>query len=110
MLEVTPKNTVLFFGLLCFSAMSYAGIEPLSSERQAELKHLLLHDCGSCHGMTLKGGLGPALTPDALLNKSEEFLFQTINYGRHGTPMPPWQGLLTETEIHWIVSTLKKGI
>ena len=110
MFEVTSKNIMLFFNLLLFSAMNCAAEESLSSERQEELKHLLLHDCGSCHGMTLKGGLGPALTPDALLNKPEAFLFQTINLGRHGTPMPPWQGLLTEAEIHWIVSTLKKGI
>jgi mono/diheme cytochrome c family protein len=31
----------------------------LDTARQAELLHLLKHDCGSCHGMTRKGGLGP---------------------------------------------------
>ena len=36
-----------------------AAAEPADS-RQAELTHLVKHDCGSCHGMTMKGGLGPA--------------------------------------------------
>ena len=29
--------------------------------RRAELVTLVRQDCGSCHGLTLKGGLGPAL-------------------------------------------------
>jgi len=95
------------FGL---SNLSYAAEEPLSSQRQAELTHLLLHDCGSCHGMTLKGGLGPALTPDVLADKPSILLFQTIKFGRPGTPMPLWQGLLSDAEINWLVRTLKEGV
>ena len=83
---------------------------PPSVERQYELKHLLLHDCGSCHGMTMKGGLGPALTSDALSNVSEDNLFQIINDGRPGTPMPPWKDILSEADMKWLVTTLKKGI
>lgn len=33
----------------------------IAPEREKELETLLYQDCGSCHGMTLKGGLGPAL-------------------------------------------------
>ena len=40
-----------------------------SAERQAKLDHLLLQDCGSCHGLRMTGGLGPALTRDALAGK-----------------------------------------
>src|SRR4030042_188664 len=29
--------------------------------RQQALRHLLAQDCGSCHGLTLQGGPGPAL-------------------------------------------------
>lgn len=58
-------------------------------QRQQELLHLVKHDCGSCHGMTLKGGLGPSLLPESLKNKPDELLFVTILEGRHGTPMPP---------------------
>ncbi|WP_271273057.1 c-type cytochrome [Aliamphritea hakodatensis] len=104
---------------ICFSTLSLAqagssadGVQPaaLSAERQAELSHLLRHDCGSCHGMTLKGGLGPALTPDVLSNKPEEYLFHVISYGRQGTPMPPWQGILSDDDIRWLVDALKEGV
>ncbi len=104
------KKVIIFFTLFIFSTVINVSAEDLSSERQSELKHLLLHDCGSCHGMTLKGGLGSALTPEALADKSEEFLFQTINNGRPGTPMPPWKGVLSEADMQWLASTLKKGI
>lgn len=106
---MSANKLIVFFTLFLLSIMNNAQAEDLSPERQSELIHLLLHDCGSCHGMTLKGGLGPALTPEALSNKPNEFLFQAIINGRKGTPMPPWKGILTETEINWIVATLKDG-
>lgn len=77
--------------------------------RQQELLHLLRHDCGSCHGMTLQGGLGPALTPARLAGRSPQALQQTILQGRAGTPMPPWQGLLTPQEVAWLVLGLQRG-
>ncbi len=40
--------------------------EEITPERSAKLRHFVLHDCGSCHGMTMKGGLGSALNPDDL--------------------------------------------
>ena len=36
--------------------VSFASAEP-SSARQSELRNLVVQDCGSCHGLTLKGGL-----------------------------------------------------
>jgi len=69
---------------------------------------MLAHDCGSCHGLTLKGGLGPSLLPEALLNKSDEFLVSTILEGRKGTAMPPWKPFITEQEALWIVQKLLK--
>ncbi len=81
-------------------------IEPA---RQTELKYLLEQDCGSCHGMTLKGGLGPALLPANLDGKPDGLLIATILEGRPGTAMPPWRGLLTEAEAEWLVEQLRKG-
>lgn len=80
-----------------------------SDERQQELRHLLKHDCGSCHGMTLKGGLGPALLPENLVNKADVVLKQTILHGRPPTPMPPWKGILSEDDVDWLVMLLRKG-
>ena len=57
--------------------------------------------------MRLKGGLGPALLPEALRDKPDEILVATILNGRPGTPMPPWRELLTEDEIRWLVSVLR---
>lgn len=84
--------------------------DSLSTERQDELRNLLEQDCGSCHGMTLKGGLGPALTTEALKNKPIELLTTTISEGRPGTPMPPWKHLLSKADINWLAKTLKHQV
>ena len=78
--------------------------------RQRELLHLLTQDCGSCHGLTLKGGLGPALTRDALAGKAPVMLQAVILHGRPGTPMPPWKGFMTESEVAWLVEQLRAGV
>lgn len=106
---LTPFFLTLIFSLLVSNAAN-ALAETLTQERKAELKNLLIQDCGSCHGMTMKGGLGPALTPDVLKNKSRLMIEMTITYGRPGTPMPPWNTLLSKQDINWIIDTLYTGI
>ena len=85
-----------------------ASAEP-SPARQKELIHLVRQDCGSCHGMTLQGGLGPALLPATLAEKPAEGLVATIIGGRPGTAMPPWHRFLAEDEAQWIVAKLMTG-
>lgn len=70
---------------------------------------MVKQDCGSCHGLTLKGGLGPSLDPARLNLYPEDFLEITISHGRPGTPMPPWAPILTGNEIHYIATQLLKG-
>ncbi len=94
--------TVLLVGSAAVAA------EPTPA-RQKELIHLVRQDCGSCHGMTLQGGLGPALLPAALADKPVEGLVATIIGGRPGTPMPPWHRFLAEDEAQWIVAKLMTG-
>ena len=77
--------------------------------RQAELVHLVRQDCGSCHGLTLQGGLGPALLPETLKDKAPEYLKAAILYGLAPSAMPPWKRFLSEAEAEWIVVHLKKG-
>ncbi|MCB1942837.1 MAG: cytochrome c [Candidatus Accumulibacter sp.] len=101
---------ILLLTLLLASPAAFA--EPAaapSPERQQQLVHLVRQDCGSCHGMTLRGGLGPPLTPEALREKSAESLVATIYVGRPGTPMPPWHRFLSEAEAEWIVAQLLAG-
>jgi cytochrome c55X len=77
-------------------------------DRQNTLRNLLKHDCGACHGLTLKGGLGPALLPEALAGKSDDFLADTILNGRKGTAMPPWQNFLSKDETLWLIKLLRQ--
>jgi cytochrome c55X len=95
-------------------ALSLAGaggaLAAPSGERQAELLHRVKHDCGSCHGLTMKGGLGPSLLPARLAARDDGDLMEVILDGMPGTPMPPWRGELSEDEARWIVRTLKEGL
>ena len=78
--------------------------------RQDELLYRLRQDCGSCHGMTLKGGLGPPLLPVALAARPEAELATAILYGVPGTPMPPWAFEITAAEARWLARQLKEGL
>lgn len=77
--------------------------------RHLELRHLVEHDCGSCHGMTLAGGLGPPLTPSALEGKPLEYIEAMILRGRPGSAMPAWDAMLSEDDARWIARYLKAG-
>jgi cytochrome c55X len=92
--------------LLLVTTTVFAG-EP-TPNRQSELRNMLKHDCGACHGLTLKGGLGPALLPEALSGKPDDFLVATILNGRKGTAMPPWQPFISQDEAVWVVGVLRK--
>ena len=81
-----------------------------SEQRQRELVELLKHECGSCHGLTLQGGLGPALTPARIGAWMPEALKEVILNGRAGTPMPPWRGLLSEQDAAWLARLLQRGV
>ena len=78
--------------------------------RQVELLHLLMQDCGSCHGLTPRGGLGPPLLPGDLFHRNDETLVEAIVAGRPGTAMPPWSFEITEEEAAWLVQAMRKGV
>lgn len=77
--------------------------------RQAQLVRMVRQDCGSCHGIRLTGGLGPALTPDRMAQLPLDSLVATIYQGRPGTPMAGWKPMLTEAEAGWIARRLQAG-
>ncbi|RMF18980.1 MAG: cytochrome c [Gammaproteobacteria bacterium] len=105
-MKVPILSTVFYVALLASSSAANA----LTAERAQVLIDTLRQDCGSCHGMTLKGGLGPALTPEALRDKPLEFITRTILDGRPNTAMPPWRPLLTNEEAEWLARQLKEGV
>lgn len=106
-------SPVFILILVCLSSVllnkAYAADEGIGIQRRLELVRLVRNDCGSCHGLTLKGGLGPALLQENLRNKAPEALIDTILYGRTGTAMPPWSAFVSEKEASWIVEQLMKG-
>ena len=112
---IPPALPAPVLGLLLLLASTGVGAEGVpqtavpTPQRQRELVHLVRQDCGSCHGMTLQGGLGPALKPAALRDKPVDSLVATIVGGRPGTPMPPWHRFLSEAEAKWIVEQLLAG-
>jgi cytochrome c55X len=81
----------------------------ITKQRQQELKHLIKHDCGSCHGMTLKGGLGSSLTAEKLDKFPDDLLVNIVMNGVTGTPMPPWKDILSQKEVVWMIKQLKEG-
>lgn len=95
--------------LYCGCMLPAYAADPLPLARQRELVHLVRQDCGSCHGLTLQGGLGSPLTPAALGDKPAASLAATILHGRPGTPMPPFKNMLSAAEADWIVTQLQRG-
>ena len=93
---------------LLLSTSLWASGELPDLQRQQQLSYMMKHDCGSCHGMTLKGGLGPTLLAAELNRKGHNVasLSLIIRHGRPGTAMPPWGPILSEGDIRWIASQL----
>ncbi len=80
----------------------------VAAPRAKALEHMVIQDCGSCHGLTMKGGLGKPLTAAALEGAAPETLATIILDGVPGTAMPPWRPLLTDEEADWIARYLLK--
>ncbi len=89
--------------MLLLAAPALADVDARALER------LVRQDCGSCHGMTLRGGLGPDIRPGALRHYQPEALIAVILDGVPGTAMPPWRPLLSEEEAAWIARYLLEG-
>ncbi|WP_235839578.1 c-type cytochrome [Cognaticolwellia mytili] len=102
---ITMLGTILV--LNCSFSLKAA---ELTSDRETQLIHMVKQDCGSCHGMTLKGGLGPTLLPKAMNKLPLAAIKNTILFGRPGTAMPEWKSILTEQEALWISQQLQQGI
>ena len=108
-LPLSGAAAALVAAALVASPLSAARSEP-DAAAKTRLTHLLVQDCGSCHGLTLRGGLGKPLLPETLADRSAEVLAEIILDGIAGTPMPPWRGLITEDEALFLAATLKRGL
>lgn len=100
------EASVLIVLIFAAAVPAHADVPP---ERQAELLYFLKHDCGSCHGLTRKGGLGSPLLPAALKGRTDDELTKIILDGIPDTPMPPWRELFNRQEASWMVRAIKDG-
>ena len=98
----------LLLAFPAFAALAQPAGE-LDAARARALVHMVRQDCGSCHGLTMKGGLGKPLTPEALAGVDQQTIASIILDGVPGTAMPPWRPLLAESEALWIANYLKGG-
>jgi cytochrome c55X len=104
------RNAAVLSALLLGPVLALAQSAPVpDASRSRELVRMVRQDCGSCHGMRLTGGLGPALTREALADVPIDSLAAVIFHGRPGTPMPPWKAMLSEPEARWIALRLRQG-
>ena len=97
---------LIWLALSLLATTTLGADDRISASRQLDLQNLLIQDCGSCHGLTMRGGLGPALLPDNLSSKSPDYLTAIILNGRPGSAMPAWRPLLTPAEARWIADRL----
>ena len=95
-------------GCAAAAGLAMAATGAIPPQRAAELEHMVIQDCGSCHGLTMKGGLGKPITPADLEGRDPEGLAAIILDGVPGTAMPPWRPLITEDEALWIAAYLMK--
>lgn len=101
-------HLALLLGFTAAAVGTARAAEPQGAQ-QAELVRMVRQDCGSCHGMSLKGGLGPALLPENLAGKPADSLVATVLYGRPGTAMPGWSRFMSEADAQWLVARLQDG-
>ncbi len=107
---MTVRSSAVLSALLLGPVMAQAQAPAApDAAREQALVRMVRQDCGSCHGMRLTGGLGPALTREAMAERPLDSLVAVIVHGRPGTPMPPWQAMLSEPEARWIALQLQQG-
>lgn len=100
-----PRTAFVALGIGA-AVLAFPAHGEISGQRADELEHMVLQDCGSCHGLTRKGGLGSALTAQALEGSAPDVLAMIILDGVPGTAMPRWRPLLSEDEALWIANYL----
>ncbi len=100
-----PDPRALLAALILIAGPGMADTAPSGAEA-ARLERMVIQDCGSCHGLTLKGGLGPDIRAATLAGTEPESLAAIILDGVPGTAMPPWRPLISEEDARWIAEYL----
>ncbi len=101
----------LIIGLCIASAFIFSAAQAgeYDFETHSEMSEFVRQDCGACHGLSLKGGLGRPLLKESLDHFDLETLEEIILDGIPDTAMPPWRGILDEAQAKQIAKALKEG-
>jgi cytochrome c oxidase cbb3-type subunit 3 len=73
------------------------------------MRGIFMSQCATCHGANGAGATGPNLTDNHyLIIKNVEGIFKNIKWGSIAKGMPPWNGILTETEMVLLTAYVAK--
>lgn len=90
---------------------SKAAPSPTSAAEQFKPVVKLYQDaCSGCHGPQRQGATGPALIPQRIGGVGDEFIKTILLNGRPGTAMPPWKGVITDSQISDLISYIKSPV
>ena len=101
-----PRLLIALAVLVPVAAHAAGDFDKATEDR---LANMVRQDCGSCHGLSLKGGLGAPIRAADLTALDVEALREIVLHGVPGTPMPGWAGIIDEHEADWIARKLKEG-
>ena len=73
------------------------------------MRGIFMSQCATCHGANGAGATCPNLTDNHyLIIKNVEGIFKNIKWGSIAKGMPPWNGILTETEMVLLTAYVAK--
>jgi cytochrome c oxidase cbb3-type subunit 3 len=73
------------------------------------MSSIFISQCATCHGNVGTGATGPNLTDDYyLVVENVSDIYKNIKWGSIAKGMPPWNDVLTETELVLLTSYVAK--
>ena len=108
--RLEPEQTNQAFNAALETRPVYLGKNPaeVTDERQSELLDFVEQNCPACHGIRMRGSIGPALSKANLQYLSVNAVTLTILYGLTDKGMPAWEAQLSERDAYWIAEFLKR--
>lgn len=109
--SIEPEQTNQAINAAVETRRVYLGENPaeVTNERRSELLYFVEQNCPACHGIRMRGSIGPALSKANLQHLSVNAVTLTILYGLTDKGMPAWEAQLSERDAYWIAELLKRG-
>jgi cytochrome c553 len=78
---------------------------PIITTSGADAATIFTQSCSACHGVNREGGIGPSLRASDLEGRTDDYLMNTIRWGRGG--MPPFGNRLNPEGVENLVDFLR---